>query len=47
MLKELGGGVVESKGKINKVCEALKAELETINHGNKYLLPILTTYIKK
>lgn len=31
MLEEIGGGVIESKGKVNKVCEALKAELEAIN----------------
>ena len=33
--------------KVNKVCDAIRKELERINDQNKYLLPILTTYIKK
>jgi elongator complex protein 1 len=33
--------------KINKICDAVKEELVKINTDNKYLLPILTTYIKK
>ena len=33
--------------KVNKICDALKQELWGMNAENKYLLPILTTYIKK
>jgi elongator complex protein 1 len=33
--------------KVNKICDAVKEELVKINTDNKYLLPILTTYIKK
>lgn len=33
--------------KVNKICDALRAELERVNRDNFYLLPILTTYIKK
>ena len=33
--------------KINKVCDALRQELELANKDNCYMLPILTTYIKK
>jgi hypothetical protein len=33
--------------KINTICDALKEALEKVNGGNKYLLPILTTYIKR
>jgi len=33
--------------KINRICDALRAELERVNQDNFYLLPILTTYIKK
>jgi hypothetical protein len=34
--------------KVNKICEAIKEELWKLNGtDNKYLLPILTTYIKK
>ena len=33
--------------KVNKICDALRAELEKVNDKNAYLLPILTTYIKK
>jgi len=33
--------------KVNTICEALKIALEKVNTENKYLLPILTTYIKR
>ncbi len=33
--------------KVNKICDAIKDELWKINTDNKYLLPILTTYIKR
>lgn len=33
--------------KINKICDTLRASLEKVNTENCYLLPILTTYIKK
>ena len=33
--------------KVNTICEALKAALEKVNNENVYLLPILTTYIKR
>ena len=33
--------------KINSICDALRTELEKKNQDNTYLLPILTTYIKK
>jgi hypothetical protein len=42
-----GGVAVVAYDKINKICEALKDELWKLNQDNKYLLPILTTYIKK
>jgi len=29
------------------ICDALRSELEKVNSSNFYLLPILTTYIKK
>ena len=47
MTEEISGGQVAVKGKINKICDALKEELWKHNQDNKYLLPILTTYIKK
>jgi IKI3 family len=34
-------------GKVNKICNALKLALEKVNHENKYLLTIMTTYIKR
>ena len=37
----------ERAGKINKVCDKIRAELEKRNDKNKYLLPILTTYVKR
>ena len=37
----------KSQNKVNLICEALKLALEKINTENKYLLPILTTYIKR
>jgi len=43
-------GAVAAAGqtlKINSICDALRTELEKVNQGNFYLLPILTTYIKK
>ena len=33
--------------KINQICDALRSALEKVNQENVYLLPILTTYIKK
>lgn len=33
--------------KVNKICDALRNELQKQNLENLYLLPILTTYIKK
>jgi hypothetical protein len=33
--------------KVNKICDSLKDQLVGLNQENKYLLPILTTYIKK
>lgn len=36
-----------SGDKVNKVCDAIKEELVKRNEGNKYLLPILTIYVKK
>lgn len=47
MTSEINGGKIESKGKINKICDALKEEFLKINDTNLYLLSILTTYIKK
>lgn len=38
---------IESSGKINKVCDAIKTELYKINKDNNYLLPILTISVKK
>jgi hypothetical protein len=37
----------ELNGKVNTICDALKKALEKVNKENKYLLPILTTYIKR
>ena len=37
----------KENGKVNKICDALKQSLEKVNTDNKYLLPILTTYIKR
>ena len=39
--------VDDSECKVNIICQALKQSLEKVNTENKYLLPILTTYIKK
>ena len=36
-----------SSDKVNRVCDAIKEELVKRNEGNKYLLPILTIYVKK
>lgn len=47
MTQDIHGGKTLSKGKINSVCDALKEEFIKINDNNQYLLPILTTYIKK
>lgn len=53
MRREIRGEEVPAGGevtfeKVNKVCEAVKEELWKLNGpDNKYLLPILTTYIKK
>ena len=33
--------------KVNTICDALRAELIKVDKDNFYLLPILTTYIKK
>ena len=33
--------------KINRVCDAIRDELVKRNKENKYMLPILTTYVKK
>jgi elongator complex protein 1 len=33
--------------KVNKICDALRAQLEQVNIENRYLLPILTTFVKK
>ena len=41
------GEKMASSGKINTICEALKAELQKINVDNNYLLPILTISVKK
>ena len=41
------GEKMASTGKINTICEALKAELQKINVDNNYLLPILTISVKK
>lgn len=38
---------ISGLSKVNTVCEALKQTLEKVNHDNQYLLPILTTYIKR
>lgn len=38
---------MESSGKINKICDAIKEELQKINIDNNYLLPILTISVKK
>jgi hypothetical protein len=43
----IDGEKMVSTGKINTVCEALKAELQIINVDNNYLLPILTISVKK
>lgn len=36
-----------SSTKVNSICDALKQELVKRNESNEYLLPILTTYVKK
>ena len=45
--RKLAPGQRPQTKKVNKICEALRSELEKINDKNSYLLPILTTYIKK
>lgn len=46
--KEINGEeAVATFTKVNKICDSVKGELVKINADNKYLLPILTTYIKK
>lgn len=37
----------EKAGKVEVICNALRAHLEQINENNNYLLPVLTTYVKK
>lgn len=37
-----------ASGKVNRICEALKNELIKLNDkSNRFLLPILTVYVKK
>ena len=45
--KEEKQGKAPEYDKVNRICDALRQELETVNTDNVYLLPILTTYIKK
>ena len=45
--KEEKQGKVPAYEKVNRICDALRQELEAVNNDNVYLLPILTTYIKK
>ena len=45
--KEEKSGKAPAFEKVNRICDALRQELETVNTDNVYLLPILTTYIKK
>mmetsp|Transcript_26788 Transcript_26788/g.40860 ORF Transcript_26788/g.40860 Transcript_26788/m.40860 type:complete len:221 (-) Transcript_26788:1300-1962(-) len=47
MAGEIEGKPIDNTTKINIICDALKAELEVRNEDNKYLLPILTIYVKK
>ena len=52
MRAEINGIEEEAPGsakheKVNKICDSLKDQLVGLNQDNKYLLPILTTYIKK
>jgi hypothetical protein len=41
------GSKKEKANKVNVVCVALQQELERVDKENNYLLPILTTYIKR
>ena len=43
----IAGKPVEQENKVNIVCESLKKVLVARNEANKYLLPILTIYVKK
>lgn len=45
--KQIGGVAQESSGKVNRICDALKAEFLKNNKNNSYLLPILTVYVRK
>lgn len=47
MLDQIQEEDSSTSGKVNRVCEALKAELVKRNENNRYLLPILTIYVKK
>ena len=47
MTQDIEGQKQETRGKINKICDALKQELLKRNQNNYYLLPILTVYVKK
>lgn len=47
---EVPGEVAANKSKVNRICDALRSELERVHNESKdnfYMLPILTTYIKK
>ena len=37
----------DGKGKINVICECIKKELSLRNINNKFILCILTIYVKK
>ena len=41
------GEVISTLSKVNRVCDALRCELQKANKNNELLLPILTTYVKK
>ena len=45
-IEEAVGGTARHE-KVNKICDSVKDQLVGLNQDNKYLLPILTTYIKK
>ena len=44
---KVGSVIGGEASKINRICDALRDELQKVNKDNFYLLPILTTYIKK
>ena len=46
-LIRLAGEKEDATPKINCVCDAIREQLVKRNENNRYLLPILTTYVKK